>query len=179
MNGVASRSMNDAGMTVDYRVNFGIDLPRLELIADDIRTDLASHLDEEGMMSLAQSLWNERVRECRILATMLYPANRMLLEVADIWADDIKTVELAQITALFLFRNLNDASVLAFQWVADDNEMKQIVGFYTVFHLVRKGQLSERSRQEMIDQAEVASMSDNVQLKYIADKLLCLLQNRT
>ena len=177
MNGIASRSMNDAGMTADYRVNFGIDLPRLELIADDIRTDMATGLDEDGMMSLAQSLWKERVRECRILAAMLYPAHRMLNEVADIWADDIKSVEMAQITSLYLFRNLDNASVLAFQWVACDNEMKQIVGFYTMFHLVRIGQLSERSQQELTDQAEAAFQSNNIQLKSIAGKLLNLLAN--
>lgn len=176
MNGIASRSMNVAGMTADYRVNFGVDLPRLETIAAEIRSDLASRLDEDGMMSLAQSLWKERVRECRILAVMLYPVNRMLDEVADIWTDDIKSVELAQIAALYLFRNLENASRLAFQWIADDNEMKQIVGYYTLFHLVRKGQLSDRSQQEMIDQAQTASMSDNRQLKSVAKKLLNLIE---
>lgn len=176
MNGIASRSMNDAGMTADYRVNFGIDLPRLESIAAEIRSDLASRLDEDGMMSLAQNLWKERVRECRILATMLYPPHRMLDEVADIWTDDIKSVELAQIVALYLFRNIKNASRLAFQWIADDNEMKQIVGFYTMFHLVRRGQLSDRSQQEMIDQAQAASLSDNMQLKSIAQKLLNLIE---
>ena len=54
MNGVASKTMREAGMTSDYRVNFGIELPRLQLIADDVRKNVASGCDEDQMMSLAQ-----------------------------------------------------------------------------------------------------------------------------
>lgn len=175
MNGIASHRMNAAGMTADYRVNFGIELPRLEVIADEVRNNIASGLDEDAFMSLAQQLWNERVRECRMLATMLYPAHRMLEDVADIWASEIHSAEIAQIAALYLFRRVEHASTLAFRWIADENEMKQLVGFYTAFHLVRSNQISERSRQELVDQSTAASLGDNVQLRNISLKLLNLL----
>lgn len=174
MNGVASKTMREAGMTSDYRVNFGIELPRLQLIADDVRKNIASGFDEDQMMSLAQQLWKESVRECRILAAMLYPAHRMLADVADIWADDIRSVELAQITALYLFRFVKNASTLAFRWIADENEMKQLTGFYTAFHLIRGGELAERSRNEIIDQAKAVN-AENLQLVAIANKILNVL----
>ena len=174
MNGVASKTMREAGMTADYRVNFGIELPRLQLIAEDVRKNIASGCDEDQMMSLAQQLWKESVRECRILAAMLYPAHRMLADVADIWADDIRSVELAQITALYLFRYVKNASTLAFRWIADEKEMKQLTGFYTAFHLIRNGELAERSRNEIIDQAKAVN-AENLQLMAIANKILNVL----
>ncbi len=176
MNGVASKTMREAGMTADYRVNFGIELPRIELIADYVKTNIARELDIQQRMSLAQQLWKENVRECRILATMLYPAEQMLEDVADIWADDIRSVELAQISALYLFRNVTNASSLAFGWIADEREMKQIIGFYTAFHLLRNHELAERSRQEIIDQAKAVN-SQNRQLAVIAGKILNLLDD--
>lgn len=175
MNGVASQTMREAGMTADYRVNFGIDLPRLQIIADDVRHSIAEGLDEDEMMSLAQQLWKERVRECRILGIMLYPAHRMLADVADIWADDIRSAELAQIAALHLFRHVTHASSLAFRWIADENEMKQMIGFYTAFHLIRGGELAERSRNEIIDQAKAVN-AENPQLVVIANKILNILE---
>jgi len=175
MNGVASKAMRDAGMTADYRVNFGIELPRIQIIAEDVKNNLAADMDASQMMSLAQQLWNERVRECRILATMLCPADTMLEDVADIWADEIQSVELAQIAAMNLFSKLKCASVLAFRWIADEREMKQIIGYYTAFHLIRGGELAERSRQEIVDQAKAVN-NDNVQLAAIANKILNLLE---
>jgi hypothetical protein len=75
----------------------------------------------------------------------------MLEDVADIWADEIQSVELAQIAAMNLFSKLKCASVLAFRWIADEREMKQIIGYYTAFHLIRGGELAERSRQEIVE----------------------------
>ena len=37
MNGVAAAAMRDAGMTADYRVNFGVELPRLQELAGQVR----------------------------------------------------------------------------------------------------------------------------------------------
>ncbi len=176
MNGVASKTMRDAGMTADYRVNFGIELPRIQMIADDIRSSLAAGMTDDELRSLAQTLWNERVRECRILALMLYPPKMMLPEVADIWTDDIRSVELAQIAAIHLFQHVDKASTLVFRWIAEEREMKQLIGFYTAFHLLRNGELAERSRLEMIDQAKAVN-TENIQLKTIATKILNLLQD--
>ena len=99
----------------------------------------------------------------------------MDLELADIWADGISTLEIAQIAALNLFSKTPQASSTAFRWIAGENEMKQITGFYTLFHLIREGQLSERSADELADQAETAILSDNQQLKLIAMKVKSLL----
>ena len=177
MNGVASAAMRNAGMTSDYRVNFGVELPRITAVKNDLeqRMELEPDADEAFVAKLSQELWHEAVRECRIIALMLYPKQRMDIELADIWAEGIHTVELAQMAALFLFSKIPQASVAAFRWIAGEDEMKQIIGFYTVFHLIRDGQLSDRSRDELADQADTASTSDNPQLAAIAVKVKALL----
>ena len=84
MNGVASAAMRQ---TEDYRVNFGVELPRLHELSKAFEPD----------HQLAQTLWKERVRECRILATILMPAADFDEELCDIWVEDIRTAEMAQI----------------------------------------------------------------------------------
>lgn len=176
MNGIASKAMRDAGMTADYRVNYGVELPRLQSLAADVLHDMLPEETnpEEAQAQLAQQLWKEAVRECRILALFLYPSQRMDIELADVWAESIHTLEIAQIAALNLFSKIPDASTLAFRWIAGEHEMKQLIGFYTVFHVVRDGKLSNRSFQELADQTETALHADNPQLKLIANKIRLL-----
>ena len=178
MNGVASAAMREAGMTADYRVNFGVELPRLQTLADEIKENSAIFSEElggvpaTGLKSLAQELWHERVRECRILALMLYPAEAFYGELADVWIDDVRTVELAQLAAFYLFSRMPLASVTAFQWIADEREIRQITGYYTLANLLRTAQLSERSAQELRDQAATALQSGNRQLVLAAQRAL-------
>ncbi len=141
MNGIASEAMGRK--SEDYRVNFGVEIPRLHNIASEF----------EASNELAQQLWKESVRECRILASILQPIDSFLPEVADIWVDDIRTVEIAQIVTLNLFRKLPYASDKAFQWIASENEIRQQCGYLILCHLMKNGELSERSADEFVDQA--------------------------
>jgi hypothetical protein len=68
-----------------------------------------------------------------------------------------------------------NASEKAFQWIAAEEDMTQIVGYYTLMHQLRGNQLSERSEQELKDQAAVAMQSENVQLQKAAMKALSFL----
>ena len=178
MNGVASAAMREAGLTQDYRVNFGVELPRLKEMAEELRHELAEEQAENPteqpaaghsslsslLSSLSQTLWHERVRECRILALLLYPAERMEADLAQEWAADIRQVELAQLAALLLFSHIPDAGHCAFQWIASSEDIRQILGYYTLVHLLRQHPLAPRSQQELADQAATALTSDNPQL---------------
>ena len=143
MNGIASAAMRQ---TDDYRVNWGIELPRVRMIANEF----------EPSRELAQALWNENVRECKILACMLMPAEDFIEEICDIWVESIRTVEIAQIFCLYLVERLPYASAKAFQWMASESEMLQNCGFLTMCHLMRNYQLSESSEAEFLDQASAA-----------------------
>ena len=63
MDGMVAASMRNKG--VDYKLNWGATLPRLKAKADEIGQNY----------DLAIALWKENVRECKILATMLMPAD--------------------------------------------------------------------------------------------------------
>ena len=122
MNGVASAH---ARQTEDYRVNWGIELPRVAEIADEIGRIAIER--QCSMRELAQALWNESTRECKILACMLMPANEFVEEVCDIWAESIRTEEIATMFCLYLMQRLPYASVKAFQWIAGEEKMLQTI----------------------------------------------------
>lgn len=172
MNGVAAAAMREAGMTADYRVNFGVELPRLQQLAAEVAAQLAQQPDGCTPAQLAQQLWNESVRECRILALLLMPSDAIDAARADVWASQIHTVELAQLAALLLMQRVEGVSALAFGWIAGTDELRQTLGFYTLIHLVRREQVSPRSIEELDDQATAALQSDSPHVRTAAGRLL-------
>lgn len=111
MNGAVSQSMREKGLV--YKLNFGVELPRIKGIAASYEKDHA----------LAQALWKEDIRECKILAGLLQPVDTFLPEIADIWVDTMPTVEIAELTSMNLFQHLPYAPAKAFRWIADEREL--------------------------------------------------------
>ena len=103
MDGAVAQSMRDKG--VNYHLNWGATLPRLREKADEIGKSY----------DLAIALWKENVRECKILATMIMPADEMLPEVVDIWMEQIPSQEMAEQVAFNLWQYLPFAPEKAFQ----------------------------------------------------------------
>ncbi len=145
MNGVASAYMRENGMK--YKLNFGVEIPRLREIA---QTYPADH-------SLAQALWKEDIRECKLLAAMLQPLDSFYPEIADIWVEQMPTVEVAQHTVLNLFCRLPYASEKAYEWIAREEDMFQVCGYLVLARLFMQGmQPNPRSADEFLDQARTA-----------------------
>ena len=151
MNGVASQSMREKGL--DYKLNFGIELPRLKEIAARY----------EKNHQVAQALWKDNIRECKILAGMLQPVDTFYPEIADIWIEDMHYPEIAELTCMSLFQYLPYASEKAFEWMADDREYFQLCGFMLMARLLMQGsQLNERSEAEFLDQAITVLQGDEM-----------------
>lgn len=91
MNGVVSQSMREKGL--NYKLNFGVELPRIKSIA-------AAY---EKNHELAQTLWKEDIRECKILAGLLQPVETFFPEIADIWVENMPNIEIAELTCMNLF----------------------------------------------------------------------------
>ena len=106
MNGVLSGSMRQQGLT--YRVNFGVDQPRLIELSDEIPHTAA----------LAAKLWKEDIRELRLLAPMLMPRDEMDEELALLWIEQLHFAEEAQVLVMHLLCHLPFASDIAFRLVA-------------------------------------------------------------
>lgn len=157
MDGKVAQSMRDKGL--DYHLNWGATLPRLQAQAQQLGKDY----------DLAIALWKENVRECKILATMVMPAEQMLPEVADIWMEQTPTIEIAEQAAFNLYQHMPDAAGMAFRWIAGSNELAQLCGFHVLSRLFMRGQEpNEREINELIDQALVALRSPNMSVRKAA-----------
>ena len=149
MNGVVSQSMREKGL--EYKINFGIELPRLKEIAAKF----------EKNHDVAQALWKENIRECKILAGLLQPVETFYPEIADIWVEDMHYSEIADVTCMNLFQHLPYASEKAFQWIADEGEYFQYCGYMMLARLLMQGnEMNERAENELIDQALAALQSE-------------------
>ena len=157
MDGMVATSMRQKG--VDYKLNWGATLPRLKAKADEIGKNY----------DLAIALWKENVRECKILATMIMPADQMLPEVADIWMDQTDAQEIAEQAAFNLYQYLPYAAEKAYTWMASDKELYQLCGFHILSRLFMNGQEpNERGINEFLDQALAALQGDSLMVRKAA-----------
>ena len=161
MNGVASTGMREAG--IEYKLNFGVGIPQLKEIAS-----------ETGKSSeLAVALWKEDIRECRILATLVYPEDQFLPDMADLWVEQIRYPDLAEVCSMYLFSRMKNAAEAAFRWIASDNAMARYCGFLTLAHILRGGrEMGPRYVQELKDQAGAAVNGKDIMCSQAARTVL-------
>ena len=163
MDGAVAQSMRNKG--VDYKLNWGATLPRLREKADEIGKNY----------DLAIALWKENARECKILATMVMPADVVLPEVIDIWMEQIPTQEIAEQAAFNLFQYLPYAPEKAYTWMASDKELYQLCGFHILSRLfMNKQEPNERGINEFIDQAIVALHEGSIPVRKAA--MACMMR---
>ena len=162
MNGVVSQSMREKGL--DYKLNFGIEYPRIREIAAGY----------EPSHELAQALWKENIRECKIMAGLLQPVDTFYREIAEMGMAAIHNSELAQYTVMNLFQHLPYAAEVVFCWIADEREYFQLCGFLLMARLLMNGMtLNDRAEAEFMDQAFTALESDSLQIRKAAALALC------
>ncbi len=124
MNGVVSSSMRDKG--VDYKMNFGVDVPRIKGIAEKYEPNAA----------LAKELWQIDVRELKILSTMLYPLDEFKEENANEWAHDIPNQEIREHLCRNLLQELPYADVLVQKWTASADASLRLTGYWLYVRLM-------------------------------------------
>ena len=157
MNGPTSQSMREMGM--EYKLNWGVPFIELKKMAEEYGKDY----------ELAIELWKEDIRECKILATLIMPAEKMLPEITDIWMDQVSSQEMAEMLAFNLLQDVDYAPVLAYQWMASDKPLYLIAGFQILSRLFTKGQEpNERGINEFLDQAAAVLQGDNMGVKHAA-----------
>lgn len=140
MNGVVASSMRNKG--IDYKINFGVELPRLE--------DFSKELPHNA--KLATELWKANSRECRLLATMVMPANEYAQDMAELWMEQVKQYEEADVWVYYLLATQSYASNIAFRWIADERKLYRYTGYALLSRLMTDGKkLSERDANELLD----------------------------
>lgn len=157
MDGAIASSMRSKG--VDYKLNWGATLPRLKEKAAEIGKNY----------DLAIALWKENVRECKILATMVMPADQVLPEVIDIWMEQTTTLEIAEQATFNLYQYLPYAPEKAYTWIASPEPLYQLCGFHILSRLFMNGQEpNERGINEFVDQALAALQGDSIPVRKAA-----------
>lgn len=165
MNGVASTSMREAG--IGYKLNFGVGIPELKQIASDLEKDT----------ELAAALWKEDIRECRMLAALVYPQDQFLPDMADLWVEQIEFPDLAEICSMYLFSRMQGGAEAAFRWIASDSSMARYCGFLTLAHMLRKErEMGPRYVLELKDQAQAAIEGGDLMCTQAARNVLNILE---
>lgn len=143
MDGAVAASMRQMG--VKFRMIFGVGVPRLKEIARKY----------EPSAALAERLWEEDVRELKILATLLYPLGELSEEVATRWAHDITNQEIREQACRNLFQEAPFAGTLADSWSADSHEAVRATGYWLFARLCITGssQVDESGSQGLLKRA--------------------------
>lgn len=157
MSGPTSQSMTQKGL--GYKINWGLPFIELKKMALEYGKDY----------ELSIELWKEDIRECKILATLIMPAEKMLPEITDIWMEQVKSQEMAEMLAFNLLQHVDYAPAIAYEWIATDKTLYEIAGFQLLARLFANGQeANERGINEFLDQAAVALQGDNMGIKHAA-----------
>lgn len=143
MNGVASSSMRKKGLS--YKVNFGVDVPRLEQLA----------LKYAPNSSLAEEIWKLDVREMKILSTMIYPVDQFAESQAEKWVNEIPNQEIREHLCRNLLQNLPYAHELVKRWTLNSNPSTRLTGYwlYTRLFLIKSDALQKIESTPIIKQA--------------------------
>lgn len=147
MNGVVSSSMRNKG--VDYKMNFGVDVPRLKEIAQKYESNAA----------LAKELWKLDVRELKILSTMLYPVSEFNEANADEWMNEIPNHEIREHLCRNLLQRLTYADELVQKWTADANESVRLTGYWLYVRLMMiQAETSKRINIQLVIEKALADV---------------------
>lgn len=163
MSGPVSASMREQGLA--YKVNFGVDQPRLREMHDEI----VSLTDDAA--ALAQALWKENIRECRILACMIMPRGAFEADLAQEWVSQLRYAEEAQALTMYLLADEDYAADLAFRLVAADDTMQRLVAWLIFGRVFSMGKsLRERDADEWLDHvaAELHDQTADMELRHTA-----------
>lgn len=163
MSGPVSASMREQGLA--YKVNFGVDQPRLR----EMRDEIVSLTNDAA--ALAQALWKENIRECRILACMIMPRKAFEADLAQEWVSQLRYAEEAQALTMYLLADEDYAADLAFRLVAADDTMQRLVAWLIFGRVFSMGKsLRERDADEWLDHvaAELHDQTADMELRRTA-----------
>lgn len=154
------------------RTTFSSDVTSNKLLGldEDPFYELKKMAQEYGKdYDLAIELWKEDIRECKILATLIMPADKMLAEITDIWMEQVQSQEMAEMLAFNLLQYVEYAPVIAYQWIASNKPLYEIAGFQLLARLFANGkEPNDRGINEFLDQAAVALQGENMGVKHAA-----------
>lgn len=158
MNGMVAASMRAKG--IEYRMNFGVDVPRLKQIAAKYQVDKC----------LVERMWREDVRELKILATMLCPSDYFCREDAERWVKDAANQEIREQVCKNLFQHLPYADRLVEDWIGGDDESIRTTGYWLFARLciIRSELVRDIHYEELLKRGKTDLKSESLLLRQSA-----------
>lgn len=157
MNGEVSTAMRKSGL--NYKVNFGLD-------AFSIR-EIAAYY--QPSVELAEKLWAENARECKILGTLLYPKELFSAELADSWLEACFLPELTEQLVFNLLQHLDFAPSKASEWISQASEHRRVGGYTLALRLLLR-KISLPDLPKLLDRTGSDLNAENFQLKQTAQR---------
>ncbi|KXB82114.1 hypothetical protein HMPREF3034_01789 [Prevotella sp. DNF00663] len=161
MSGPTAHSMGQKG--VSYKINWGVPLPELQKMAVEYGKDEA----------LALALWQENIRECKILATLIMPVKSLTDELLEAWGEQVNSQEMAELLAFNLLQYWERSPQLAYKWMVADNEMMQIMAYQLLARLFVNGHIpTDADAQEYLSSIVAALKCKHVGVRHAATNSL-------
>ena len=139
MNGEVSIQMRRNGIV--YERNYGVDIPRLKQIAAKYSPN----------HELAQALWQLKIRESMILASLLEPIEEFTMEDACNWLKDFSHTEIIEQVSQNLLSKLTFAESLCLDWANSKDTKAQTTAFFVAARIYNK--LTTTTIKILIDRA--------------------------
>ena len=168
MNGVTAQSQREKG--VDYHINWGASLGHLRDLAADYGKDYDT----------AVELWHDDVRESKMVAVMLMPADAFDRQTAEQWIAETPTQEVAEVAVMELYQHLSYAKKLAFALIATDGIMQRIYGCNIMARLLSAGKEMTVEEQALVRSEAERIVTDEAQplsLRHIASNVLARIED--
>ncbi len=162
MNGIVSAHQRSQGL--NYKINFGVEIPRLKELAGQY----------EKSEPLATALWQDNIRECKLLAIFLLP-QASYHTMADKWIAEVPFTEIADHLAMNILCKLPDATAKALQWCNQPTGLYKYCGYLTLAHLARKALVLTPQEEDTFckQAAELFETAEPGPTKLSACKAIC------
>lgn len=168
MSGEVSEQMITAG--IEYKKNYGVSIPVIRDIAKSYTPDA----------DLANRLWLLGIRETMILATLLYPKEKLTIENAKEYILELDKMELVEQISMNLLNKLTYANTLCIWCINSPELWVRITGLMLSVRIYN--QLNQLEVDNIIDKAFEFSQTNEYYLyKAIALSLsrICRRDNET
>ncbi|RPH33120.1 MAG: DNA alkylation repair protein [Bacteroidales bacterium] len=122
MNGVVVDSMQESGII--YKVNYGVTIPELQQIAQPYKGD----------HDLAIQLFEQDIRECKLIASMIDDPSKVTGAQIDDWCEDFNNHEIVEQVCNNLLWKSDFALPRSYEWCLEEDELLKKAGLLIVGH---------------------------------------------
>lgn len=144
MNGAVTDAMREyGGGQQGYGLNYGVSLPTIREVAAEYAPD----------HELAQTLWQQDVREMKLAALFVEDAAAVTAEQMERWAADWRVPELAEQCAMQLFWRSPEAWPTAVEWgvlTGEGSVLRRLAAFYMLGRLAAGEQVADEAFAEAL-----------------------------